>query len=173
MDGMGEMYSWRRMASNLLAAYGANWIWVTVMLCLLSGLVGQSLVPNALPYFSASIWLLNEFGVSKFFAEHTPLLLFFVLFFAPVVEEAIFRMLPLTIVKNSRPDVVRAVVIVVCGIAFGWAHGSPLNVFIQGAGGMILGWLYLKNSRNQLTSYLSCVIVHAMYNFTVVMTSGG
>jgi len=173
MDEMREALSWRRMALNLLAAYGANWSWVTVSLCLIGGLLGVPLLPHALPFFSVSVSILSELGALEFFAAYPSLLLFIVLFMAPIVEEAVFRMLPLTIVRNKRPDLAPTVVFLVCGMLFGLAHGSTMSVMIQGVGGMILGYLYLTSSRNQLTSYFSCVIVHAMFNFTVMMAAGG
>jgi membrane protease YdiL (CAAX protease family) len=58
----------------------------------------------------------------------------------------------------------------VCGIVFGMMHGQPINIFIQGVVGLCLGWLYVKNDESQLASYLSCVLVHAAYNFTIIMT---
>ena len=93
------------------------------------------------------------------------------LFFAPVVEEAVFRMLPLTFVLGRNRDKVRAVVIVICGIFFGAAHWRlmPFSVFIQGFTGIMLGRLYIKNANSQLTSYFSCVLCHALFNFTVMM----
>jgi len=36
----------------------------------------------------------------------------------------------------------------------------------------MLGWLYVKNNTSQKASYISCVIVHALYNFTIVAMGG-
>ncbi|MFA6603390.1 MAG: CPBP family glutamic-type intramembrane protease [Patescibacteria group bacterium] len=172
MDGSRQVLSWRRMALDLLAAYGANWIWVMVVFCLLGAVAGQSLLPYSLPYFSASFWLLVRFCGDDFLVGRPSLVLFFVLFCAPIVEEALFRMLPLEIVRNKRPEAAGVVVIIVCGVLFGLAQAVPQGMLIQGVGGMILGGLYLRNSQNQFAAYFSCVFVHALCNFTVAMTAG-
>jgi len=162
------------MAWNAAATYGIKWLWVVMVVALLRALLPASLAsPDAygsLPLFSVSASLAKYLPfVQEYFAAVPGLYVFMLLVFAPVIEEAVFRMLPLTIVQGTRPELVRAVLIVVCGIVFGIAHGSPMNVFIQGVGGVLLGLLYLKNDNSQWSSYASCVVVHAAYNFTVLM----
>lgn len=166
--------TWREMLVNVFGTYGVKWLWVTIIISVLNALLSESLVGAHIPVFSASFGLLNSLGLwQKYFAANAGLTVFMLVFFAPFVEEVLFRMLPLTLVQGCRPQIVRAVLIAVCGIVFGWLHGSPLNVFIQGVGGIMLGCLYLANSRSQLTSYFSCVFVHAMYNMTVLLVAAG
>jgi len=172
LDKQGK-HSTGRLIWNALATYGLSWFWVTVVLSLLHALSLSSVLSSKIPHLSVSVSLLKYFPeVADVVMASPGLTLFMVLVFAPVIEEAIFRLLPLTIVQLVRkPQLTRAVLIVVCGIAFGLAHGHPLNVFIQGFAGLMLGHLYLKNARSQLSSYLSCVAVHAMYNLTVIMVA--
>jgi len=166
--------TWREMLVNVFGTYGVKWLWVTIIVSILSAIFSETLVGSHIPIFSATVSVLGYFGLwDQYFAANTGLTVFMLVFFAPFIEEALFRMLPLTLVQNSRPQIVRAVLIAVCGIIFGWLHGSPFNVFIQGVGGIMLGCLYLANSRSQFTSYISCVFVHAMYNMTVLLVAMG
>jgi membrane protease YdiL (CAAX protease family) len=163
------------MSGKIAITYGVKWFWVVVIISLFRALLPPSIISieGSLPVFSASVSLAKFFPpVEQYFSQVPGLYVFMLLVFAPFIEEAAFRMLPLTLVQRKRPEIVRAVVIVICGIIFGLAHGSPLNVFIQGVGGILLGMLYLANDRSQLSSYMSCVIVHSAYNFSVLMLGG-
>lgn len=103
-------------------------------------------------------------------------LLFLVCAVAPTVEEMLFRDWPLTRVQavsildpaktliNSRHLVST---VFFSSIIFGLLHGSVFNLFIQGIGGLVLCWLFLKNKN----SYWSVVLVHAAYNITVTIVS--
>ncbi len=170
---MGSRYShWWRHARNIVAAYTLSWVWVVCVLALMRALLPSAVVDIELPFLSVlHAWLSKFPGLQAELAASTGLSLFMALAFAPFIEEALFRMFPLSLVSGLKREQVRAVLIAVCAIIFGWAHGSPMNVFIQGFVGLMLGWLYLKNNTSQWASYISCVIVHAAYNFTVIMTS--
>lgn len=164
--------SLRQMAWNICGAYGAAFFWVLLVITLVPAAILPSSGGTRFPDLSVTIYWLKVIPATHALLKANPeVAVFMSLIFAPVVEEAIFRMLPLTFVAGRRPDKVRAVVIVICGIAFGLAHRHPMAVFIQGAVGFMLGWLYLRNSQSQLSSYLSCVLVHFMYNFTVIALS--
>jgi membrane protease YdiL (CAAX protease family) len=93
--------------------------------------------------------------------------------FAPFVEEAIFRLLPIAVISAlavaNRRDAICAVVIVICGIIFGLGHGHPMNVLLQGVGGIGLGLLFLANRPSNVAAYFSCVLAHSMLNFSIMM----
>ena len=162
----------RRMFLHIFAAYGGAFLWVTFFVTVMRLMMAPSAIGTNFPPLSASLTLLATYFpelAAKVKADPA-LMLFMAIFFAPVTEEVLFRMLPLSFAqKHNDPRFTRAMVIAVCGIVFGLAHGNPMNVFIQGVVGLLLGWLYLKNDESQMTSYLSCVFVHAAYNFTVMM----
>jgi len=157
------------LAWNALATYGLSLFWVTIAVAVIklalglgnvfADVTGIDVIFVWLPYFPAA-----ESAVAK----STGLSLFMSLAFAPFVEEAVFRVLPLTVFGRD-PEKRLAAIIVICGIFFGLAHGHPLKVFIQGFLGMMLGFLYVRNKNSMLTGYLSCVAVHFMYNYTVLM----
>ena len=157
---------------NILAAYGLSWFWVVAVVTILQAVLPVSGAGIKMPVLSVLYALSGLIPSLGWLGDASSGLgLFMVLIFAPVIEEALFRLLPLTLVLDKHPDKIRAVQIAVCGIIFGWMHGSPLNVFIQGFVGLMLGWLFVKNYSSQWAAYFSCVIVHALYNFTVIMTA--
>lgn len=49
-------------------------------------------------------------------------------------------------------------------IIFGLAHGGPINLLVQGVGGLFLSYVYLRNGR----SFWSTAILHALYNGVVI-----
>jgi len=103
----------------------------------------------------------------------------FAVIIAPLWEETVFRLLPLRFGLRYRdkeqelhPGITEKIgkfpvwllILVVCFIIFGLAHGGPLNLFIQGVGGLFLAYVYLRNGR----SFWSAVALHALYNGVIV-----
>jgi membrane protease YdiL (CAAX protease family) len=83
---------------------------------------------------------------------------------APLWEEALYRYGPITIAKNIGNQYVIPIVIM-SSCLFGWAHGeSHEGVLVQGVLGLILSMVYIRNNY----SYLSSVILHSLYNLTVL-----
>ncbi|HTM68309.1 MAG TPA: CPBP family intramembrane glutamic endopeptidase [Candidatus Binatia bacterium] len=159
--------SFRDLVWNIFATYGASWLWVSYLVLALSASIGAT--HARMPVVSVTFHLLSFFPPVAAFLQASPgTAVFMGLVFAPVFEEMVFRMLPLTLVRGKSPETIRAVQLAVCGVLFGIAHGSPINVFIQGFVGYMLGRLYMKNHNSQFTAYVSCVLVHAAYNFTVL-----
>ena len=155
---------------NALATYGLSLFWITVAVSLIRTALAEGAVLSGLPHIDVIFhWIPYFPALDSAIAASVGLQLFMTLVFAPVVEEAMFRFLPLT-VFGQDPEKRLAAIIVICGVFFGLAHGHPLKVFIQGFFGMMLGFLYVRNKNSMLTGYLSCVVVHFMYNYTVIMT---
>lgn len=163
------------MVKNVLAAYGTSWFWAVIAVGIIASLVAATGTPTdasaKMGFLSVMFsWLPSIPVVGEFMAQSPGIFIFMALIFAPFVEEAVFRYFPLTFAIDCDKRKLRAVLIVVCGIFFGLAHGHAFNVFIQGVVGYILGLLYVKNHRSQIGAYFSCVALHSMYNFTVLMT---
>ena len=160
---------------NILVTYGLCWFWVAIVATsikylMLSIGVGAELVSQP-PILSVLPNMLNEHWPEFAVVVQGSIFLriFLILIFAPVFEEIVFRLFPLTLVQRSRPEVIFAVQLAICGVIFGYMHGSPLNVFIQGVLGFMLGRLYIANSSSMRASWGSCAAVHAMYNLTVLL----
>lgn len=84
---------------------------------------------------------------------------------APVGEELVFRHFPMQVVKASGKDSLYWPVILLSSVIFGWLHGGPFNLLIQGVFGVILCILYVKNN----FSVVSTMVVHALWNFLVLV----
>lgn len=80
---------------------------------------------------------------------------------APLWEETMFRVVPLKI--GIKYKCVTEMVIF-SSIIFGLAHGSPINLLIQGVGGLGLAILYLKYN-----SYILNVLSHSFWNFFLMI----
>lgn len=170
---MGNNRHWLRHIRNIFTAYGLSVLWVVIVVNILQAFLAPAVAMPSIPVLSVMLAWLDHFPQLQTAVNGSPgLSLFMTLVFAPFIEEILFRMFPLTLVQTCRPAAIRAVTLAVCFVIFGWAHGSPLNVFIQGFVGLMLGWLYIKNASSQWASYISCVAVHALYNLTVVIAGG-
>ncbi len=79
--------------------------------------------------------------------ERGPILLLFyyMVIWAPVVEELIFRLIPiyLTLAFTSNKHILWSVIFLVSCI-FGYLHGSWHHIFIQGFGGIMFSKAFLK-----------------------------
>lgn len=135
---------------NVFAALGFVLAWIIIFL------IGYSFVPQ-FNYWGNTV---KHFNIDPQKAEK------FVssVIFAPLVEELLFRVFPIQIMKQTNTlDKLKIPVCIGISITFGFIHGSNWNCFVQGALGITLCWLYIKNN----FSYWSIVFVHSFYNFTV------
>jgi membrane protease YdiL (CAAX protease family) len=172
---------WNQHLTNIFGTYGITWFYVVIAITLLKALFSALAVSTAVsasmaapPILSVLPGLLSEYvpGFASTLQASLGLQLFLAVLMAPIFEEIIFRLLPLTLVKRSHPEVILAVQLGVCGVIFGWVHGSPINILIQGVGGFMLGRLYMKNNSSMLAAWGSTALVHAMYNLTVILAWG-
>lgn len=77
----------------------------------------------------------------------------------PAAEELYFRAAPLTIASHLNKKLITPVVIFT-SLWFGYAHGQgSVSILIQGVGGFVLAWLYLKNK-----SIIWPILLHAAWN---------
>ena len=159
---------------NVLVAYAAIWLWAAFAIPLIILLYGESagaVLPPVSPVLSVSFGLLQDRGIGLGIGQML-VVLAAALTFAPMFEEVLFRVLPMTLVKGRSPEVVLAVQLAVCGVAFGWAHGSIINVALQGFIGFVLARLYVANLSSMLNAWISCAAVHAAYNLHVMLLLG-
>jgi membrane protease YdiL (CAAX protease family) len=92
----------------------------------------------------------------------SPWMLFFLAcIMAPFWEEIVFRYFPLRLIQTLERPGINLVLpaVMFTSVIFGLAHGSVFNILFQGASGMLLAWVFLKNN-----SYWSAVILHSLWN---------
>lgn len=83
------------------------------------------------------------------------------IFFYPLVEEAIFRLIPLWgIRKLTNSRVLLWVTVFSSSVFFGYSHGSIYNVATQGTIGLILSIAFLRGG------FIASSISHALFNAT-------
>lgn len=74
--------------------------------------------------------------------------LFMAVIIAPVTEEILFRWLPVRF-ADQAPRRLFVPIIVLSQFIFGYIHGAGgLSLMIQGLGGFLMCWLYIRNGRN-------------------------
>lgn len=93
---------------------------------------------------------------------------FFACIFAPLWEELAFRHAPMLIAKHfnkaSKKVNLTWPVVIISSVIFGWGHGQgPISLLIQGVGGLLFSWVYLKNNY----SYWSSVALHCLWNISL------
>lgn len=107
-----------------------------------------------------------EYMFPKFPDRLLPMqIIVFVCTIPPLIEELVFRFLPLRIFKElSIYENIKWYIVIMSACIFGWMHGTSVNILVQGILGFAAGWVYIKNNN----SYWSAVILHALYNFMVM-----
>ena len=158
---------------NIFASLGLVWLWVSLVLSILGRLDLSSLEVESAPVFSVTFSYLCSMPVVGGIILASPAAMFFsAVVLAPILEEAAFRLLPLEIGAALGPRVLVAVQFAICGLLFGMVHGHWYNVLIQGFLGYVASVLYLRNGTVSVRAgYLSCVALHAAYNFIVLVNS--
>lgn len=82
---------------------------------------------------------------------------------APLWESLVFIWAPLALVKDKKH--LWLPVVIISSFIFGMGHKfSPNPILIQGVFGVIFSMVYIKNG----FSYWSAVILHGLWNFTVM-----
>jgi membrane protease YdiL (CAAX protease family) len=91
--------------------------------------------------------------------------LFMTVIWAPLWEEAVFRHAAIQLARKIDEAVIFPVCLISSAI-FGLGHRfGAISILMQGVAGLALCWVYIKNGY----SYISSVIVHFLWNFTVCM----
>lgn len=142
---------------NVLTAYSFNLIWCIFIIAFLRVVLNMTLV-EIRGLMSMQI---QNTGVGTAF--------FRAVLLAPLWEEAFYRV-PLRAAiafegKDSGNILETQILfpaVLFGAISFGLAHGSVLNILIQGVSGLALSWVYLKSG------YKWAVLTHAMWNFMLM-----
>ena len=98
------------------------------------------------------------------------------IFFNATMEEFLFRCLPVFIALHSKKNQARHLVawgIFSSFFMFSFAHGSVLNMCIQGLVGIVWFLLYLKCGGlqgNHLKAVIATGTVHGFYNLSLITT---
>jgi membrane protease YdiL (CAAX protease family) len=91
--------------------------------------------------------------------------IFFACIMAPLTEEVVFRLFPLTLVKHSHPNIIIATTLA-SSILFGYAHKNGYySILYQGVMGFVFACVYIKNG----FSYWSSVVLHGLWNLTCLL----
>lgn len=142
---------WKEKANVVLSTYVVNLLWIVALIFLLSAVFGTG---NAMGFLrsgiGASYNLLPEFFMSCLFA--------------PLWEELAFRYVPITIARNAGHKYILPIV-VGSSIFFGVLHGGVINILIQGVGGILMSYVYIKNGY----CYWSSTAYHFLWNAMLVI----
>lgn len=100
----------------------------------------------------------------------------FVLLFGAMLEEYVFRLVPLKFVLNRNIgfEELTKVVLVVSAF-FGYIHGGIEHVFIQGLGGIVLSVVFLKCgglNKNYRKAYICSTASHYSFNMILLISAG-
>lgn len=151
---------------NIFAAYGFSLAWIFFASFVFPAPPASEIFPAGQSAGAAGGTAINE-------------LLTRVCLFAPLTEELAFRMVgvgvPLAIFGRSHPAV--WLIAAIGSAIFGYLHGNLLNLPYQGVLGLVLAWTYIRNAclvgasdvGGILSGFLSSALVHAMYNFTMLV----
>src|SRR4051812_14118933 len=144
---------------NVLAIIAFNIIWIILIILFYKWLYNSTAILNVIP----SHGLFGGFIMDQLDYGETARSMFFIACIsAPVWEEAAFRYAPLTLAKDLLPqNKALPVAVILSSIVFGWGHGGPLNIWVQGVFGLGQCWLFLKNKKY---GYASCVFTHCFWN---------
>jgi membrane protease YdiL (CAAX protease family) len=105
-----------------------------------------------------------------------------IMLFAVVIEEAVFRLLPLSLGMRIADGRYVLVFAAVASLAFGLVHitnhtsvtsfGVVISILSQGVGGFLMSLLFLKycgmNPRNMPGAFLVVIAVHFAWNATLI-----
>lgn len=131
---------------------------VNIILGLLIIIGWVSIVAHVLPLITGDPRSVSDHGFSLSF-------LFFACILAPITEEMVFRVLPLTLARKLDDKVIVATVLA-SSIIFGWAHrNGAYSIMFQGVMGFVFACVYIKNGYN----YWSSVALHALWNLTCML----
>lgn len=86
-----------------------------------------------------------------------------VLIVSPILEEFLFRVVPIKMFVPRTKIVKNIIIFLTSFVLFGWLHGGPQFMLVQGVNGLILAYTYLKRG------YLASVVAHGTHNFIAVV----
>ncbi len=129
----------------------------------------------ALAFFSISLMMTiirvfkidNPYLFDKVMSDH----FWYTCVFAPLAEDFMFRWTPFTMFAIACSyfspvlfDKIKWFLAIISSMVFGaYLHGGYWSIYYQGIGGLCICYVYFKNRYG----YVSGVIVHSLWNFTL------
>ena len=161
---------------GIMATFGLMWSWLAVLVFILHRIAGSTIqvfrsdiALGVLPRLLQRAGLLGQMTFWQAFVSAC--------IFAPLTEEFLFRWLPIEYLAKNRKtgEIVRTWPMwLISWFFFGWLHQySLVSVAFQGVFGMMLARLWVMNNASKERSYVSCIIAHSLYNFSILMVSSG
>jgi membrane protease YdiL (CAAX protease family) len=178
ISGLGTIFDFSKKHSsgtkflNVMGVTGFDILWLIGILYFLISVVGLGSIGHNLSAY------LNPIGLSFFqtllpaeISQSEIFEFFFACVMAPLWETFVFIIFPLwcarIITRGADPRTQKMTIwvfAVFASIIFGLAHNGVISILIQGVGGMMYCWLFLRNNR----SYWSPVFAHSIWNFMVI-----
>lgn len=163
---------------NILLVLFVDYIYIAVIINILIALLGQD-VFQKWTYWSWASGKDVMGQLQSVLLKSVAISIFFAVVLAPLWEEMAFRVywFRKKLRKRDKEELLQPEVmakigkmpiwdfVVFSSIIFGIAHGGPINILIQGVGGLFLCYIYLLNKR----SFWSAVLLHAMYNGGLIL----
>ena len=81
---------------------------------------------------------------------------------APITEEFVFRTIPIKLFASYIKIIRNIIIFLTSFVLFGWLHGGPQFMLIQGVMGLLYAYVYLKQG------YLASVVAHGTHNAIVI-----
>lgn len=106
---------------------------------------------------------------------------FFGVVYAPIVEEITYRLIPITLIftltRVVLPYVLPEFLLVLCcsvlvSAHFGYVHGGPVNILLQGVSGLVFTVMFLKWSgfgRDLVKGLVASMTLHATVNAVAML----
>lgn len=104
---------------------------------------------------------IETFGIPLFLLLMLPLV---------AIEEFAFRLLPNWILSKLNVTEFSVPVNIIASMVFGFVHGGPKFILIQGFGGMVLAIIYLRAlKKGHKKAYLECTAYHFLFNASLII----
>lgn len=133
---------------NVLTVLGIVFLWTSIVQIIFNVFFPQSPYPQSddIPH---NLWDTIRLGI-------------WAMVFAPVIEEFVYRWIGCNyMIHNKWDNMNRWFGILFLGVMFAfWHHQSYYALLVQGVGGVLLGWLYMKNRSLKMN-----MLTHAVINF--------
>ncbi len=100
----------------------------------------------------------------------------FIVLIGVMIEEYIFRLMPLEFALNRKFNSKQlSCVVLLVSTFFGYLHGGVEHVFIQGFGGIVLSVVFLKcggMNKNYRKAYICSTASHYCFNMILLVFAG-
>jgi len=149
-----------------LAGFAVSMIWLVLVVTFLKFIIPPD------PGFTLKSMLLNDIGVNSLVPGSMIFPFVMACISAPIWEELAFRVGPAKLAQAFGKQFgstdfeynLLFPIFIIASCIFGWGHGGPVNIWIQGIDGAIMAIVYIKSGYAWWTN----MMVHFMLNFTLM-----